>query len=259
MKKFTLSAEKIQSNWKTFRTIINDSFPNRKDQMNKLYDELEERTVMAPASSIDYFHNAFPGGYVDHVLRVYEISLKLYKLWADCGLITDNFSIEELKFVSINHDIGKLGMPGSNRELYQKNPSDWHVKNQGKVYQMNPEVPFMETTDRTFYLLNHYGIRYSENEQAGIQLCDGLYNETNKPYLVSFDVDKKQKTSIGTIMHHADMMACRFEFERWATFENRFQFYTKKIEHNSSTLENVEMPKSSSLDLFDKMFPQNKG
>lgn len=257
MADYILSAQQIQSNWKLFRDIVNEISPSRKDAMNKMYDELEERTVLAPASSFDYFHNAIPGGYVDHILRVYDFGIKVYDLWKDCGLITDNFTLEELSFAITKHDLGKLGMPGDNRELYQTNKSEWHRKNQGKIYQMNPDLSYMENTARTFYLLNHYRIPYTENEQIGIQLTDGLYNEANKPYLVSYDVDRKQKANIGTILHHADIMAARFEFEKWGITTGKFNFYkgSPAPKLSQTAPKTSEMPKSSSLDLFDKMFP----
>ena len=73
-----LEAEKIKSNWEVYRDRVNSLFPDRSTQLNKLYDEYEDRMVMMPASSIAHFHNAFAGGYVDHVLRVMDCAEKLY-------------------------------------------------------------------------------------------------------------------------------------------------------------------------------------
>jgi hypothetical protein len=57
------------------------SFPTRKDALNKMYDDLEERMVFMPASSMEHFHNAFAGGYVDHILRVMDCALTLHNTW----------------------------------------------------------------------------------------------------------------------------------------------------------------------------------
>ena len=46
-----------------------------------MYDDYEERIVMMPASSVAHYHNAFAGGYVDHVLRVMNCAKKLYDAW----------------------------------------------------------------------------------------------------------------------------------------------------------------------------------
>ena len=48
------------------------------------------------------YHNAFPGGYVDHVLRVVQCALKVNKVWVDMGVDTSTYSVEELVFASLN-------------------------------------------------------------------------------------------------------------------------------------------------------------
>ena len=76
-----LEAEKIKSNWERYRGLVNNLFPTRKDALNKMYDEFEDRMVFMPASSMEHFHNAFAGGYVDHVLRVMDCALTLHNTW----------------------------------------------------------------------------------------------------------------------------------------------------------------------------------
>ena len=73
-----LQAEEIKLNWEHYRRRVNELFPTRADKLNKMYDDYEERIVMMPASSIAHYHNAFAGGYVDHVLRVMKCTKKLY-------------------------------------------------------------------------------------------------------------------------------------------------------------------------------------
>ncbi len=51
-----LEAEKIKDNWERYRSLVNDLFPIRKDALNKMYDELEDRMVFMPASSMEHFH-----------------------------------------------------------------------------------------------------------------------------------------------------------------------------------------------------------
>jgi len=78
-----LEAEKIKSNWEEYRKRVNVLFPDRAYNLNLLYDEYEDRMSMQPASSIAHFHNAFAGGYIDHVLRVMDCVEKLYETWQD--------------------------------------------------------------------------------------------------------------------------------------------------------------------------------
>jgi hypothetical protein len=46
-----------------------------------------------------------------------------------------------------------------------------------------------------------------------IQTHDGLYDEANKKYLISFIPENKPRTSLPYIIHQADLMAARIEFE----------------------------------------------
>lgn len=256
MPEFTLSAKQIQRNWVTFRELVNEISPSRKDAMNRMYDDLEDRAVMAPASTYEFFHNAIPGGYIDHVLRVYEYAIVTFEMWQKMGMKVDNFTLEELSFAVLHHDLGKLGLPGLGNELYQPNKSEWHRKNQGKLYQVNPNLVYMETTNRTFHLLSRYGIQYTETEQIGIQLTDGLYNEANKTYLISFNLEQKLRNTMGIILHHADLMAARFEFERWAISSEKFVFTG---EGKVSTPQNKSTPVAPNLmDTFSALFPESK-
>ena len=47
-----------------------------------------------------------------------------------------------------------------------------------------------------------------------IQTHDGLYDEGNKKYLVNYMPEQKPRTSLPYIVHQADLMAARIEFER---------------------------------------------
>ena len=222
MNEFNLTDEQIAQNYERFRILINESFPSRKDQLNQMYDEMEDEVLVAPASSYEFFHNAFPGGYVNHVLRVYDFALLQFRLWKHCGMRID-FVEEELKFSALHHDLGKLGLPWGN--YYQPETEDWWKKNRGRMYKGNDDVPNMKTNDVTLYLLNHYGVKYSVAEMIAIKLTDGLFEEGNDYYLKGFDLNKKLRNSLPYLLHHADIMAYRFEFERWATASGKFKFH----------------------------------
>ena len=211
-----LTAETIVQNWTDLIKVIDDNFKgDRKDKLKAMYLDLEDRMSMQPASSFDHYHNAFEGGYVDHVLRVIKCAKHVYALWKDMGSDMSGYTEEELIFVALNHDIGKMGFPGEGNEIYQRNDSEWHRKNQGKEYKINPNNPFTLVNDLSLWLLGHYGISVTWNEMLGIKLTDGLYDETNKAYFISRNADAKLKTNLGYVMHQADSMAARIEYERW--------------------------------------------
>ena len=209
-----LDENKIQSNYEKFRNLINYTFSGeRLEALNKMYDHLENRIILTPASSMQHFHNAFAGGYIDHILRVTKNAVKVFELYQEMGLGIGDYDKENVIFTALHHDLGKVG--NVDESWYIPNDSEWHIKNQGKVYKTNPNMHYMNLNDRTFWLLNHFGIKCSEIEWLGIKLTDGLYDDGNREYYIQFQETKALKTSLPYVMHQADVMAARFENERW--------------------------------------------
>jgi len=208
----SLTSEKINQNWETLQQLIKDTFDkDRIQNLNTMYAYFENRMILAPASGINYYHNCFPGGYVDHVLRVIDCAQALYNVWSDRGAHVEDYTHEELIFSAMHHDLGKVG--DLENDYYIPNKSEWHRKNQGKIYDHNPELHFMNVSDRSIWLLNQFNIKVSINELLGIKLADGLYEESNLRYFKAYTKDKQLKTNLPIIIHHADMMAMRVEHE----------------------------------------------
>ena len=208
-----LSAEQIQSNYSVFISNIEKYISSpRKELLVEYYTSIEEHLVLAPAAIRDSNHNCMPGGYVDHVTRVVEASLKLSEVWDLFGESTQTFTQEELVFAAINHDLGKLGLKGKPGVL--PNENDWQVKNQGAYYKINTELMFSTVPDRSLFILQSIGVQVTENEYLGIKLHDGLYDESNKAYLVSYQPESRLRTTLPIILHQADMLASRVEWEK---------------------------------------------
>ena len=210
-----LEAQKIKENWETFREEIDLHFPTRAKQIHKMYDDFEDRIAMMPASSIAHFHNAFAGGYIDHILRVMNCTHELYNLWSKLGADMSGYTLEELMFAAMHHDLGKVGFPGDGNEVYQVETSDWHRKNVGRMYKHNENIPFSMVPDLSLWLLQTYEIPVSWNEYQAIKIHDGMYDEANKPYFVARSAQAKLKTNMPVVLHHGDHMAAQIEYERW--------------------------------------------
>jgi len=210
-----LEAEKIKSNWERYREIVDTMFPTRKDALNKMYDDFEDRMVFMPASSVAHFHNAFAGGYVDHILRVIDCTKSLYATWKSMGADMSGYTEEEMIFAAMHHDLGKAGFPGEGNEVYQVETSDWHRKNQNKMYRHNENIPFTMVPDLSIWLLQEYGVKMSWTEYQAIKIHDGMYDDANKPYFVARSAQAKLKTNLPLLLHHADHMASQIEYERW--------------------------------------------
>ena len=171
-------------------------------------NELGQNLVLSPASGNAGYHNCYVGGYIDHIFNVCRNALKVKELFIQMGGKPD-FTDEELIFSALHHDLGKLGSKGN--PYYLPNDSEWHVKNQGKVFKSNENLHFMTHTDRTIFTLNQYGISYSEKEYFAMKLTDGLYDEDNVKYLKVYDTKKAQKSNLPHLMHWADHMSTVIE------------------------------------------------
>ena len=208
-----LTAEQILVNWDKFLINIETYITgNRKDQLLAFYEKYAERIMMMPAAHKKEYHNAFPGGYVEHVNRVVECALKLNDIWIEMGVDASTYTLEELVFSALNHDLGKMG--DENNEAYIPQDDQWRKEKLGEDYKFNDRLEYMSVPDRGIHLLMTNGIMMSRNEWLAIKLHDGLYDEANKSYLMSWSPETKPRTSLIYIIHQADLMAARIEFER---------------------------------------------
>ena len=77
-----LTAEQIKSNYDVLLNGIEKYVGGeRKQQFLDFYNKLDERIALLPASHKKAYHNCFPGGYVDHVIRVITAAFKVKR----CG------------------------------------------------------------------------------------------------------------------------------------------------------------------------------
>lgn len=203
-----LDETQIQERYAKFMEYV-EADP-RHEKLKEMYAAFGDELILAPASSKMHYHNSFPGGYIDHVVRVVEISNQLAEMYMQLGG-TLNFTTQELNFAALHHDLGKLGTPDEG-PYYVEQESDWHRK-KGEMYKWNESIQYMKVTDRALMLLQQYGISISQNEWLGIRLSDGMYDEATKPYLVNYSA-YPMKTNIHRILHWADHMASQIENDK---------------------------------------------
>jgi hypothetical protein len=207
-----LEAKQIQENWIEFNLLIETHITGgRKQKLLDFYSKFEDRIILMPASNNKKYHSAFPGGYIHHVLNVVKGALATYDVWESFGCDMSTFTQEELVFSAINHDLGKMG--SDTEEAYIPQTDNWRRDKLGEDYMFNTSLPFASVPDRGLFLLQQHDIKYTFNEMVAIQTHDGLYDPANEKYLKSFMPETKPRTSLPFILHQADMMAARIEFE----------------------------------------------
>jgi hypothetical protein len=204
-----LSPEQMAENLAKFYSLIDKYISgDRKDKLLEMYKDIEETLATSPASTKISHHNAFAGGYLDHVIRVTESALVFEKVWDKFGQ-SKNYTTEELAFAALNHDLGKLGT--NDEPVYIPNQSQWHRENQGLMFNYNPAIAHMRIAERSLFVLQKYNIQVSENEFLAIRLHDGLYEEANKQYYITYNKDTELRSNIAYILHQADLMSSKIE------------------------------------------------
>ena len=255
-----LSETQLQDNWNKLIQVIKDTFEDgseRRENLLRMYHDLEDRMIMAPASGKEEYHYCHVGGYVEHVLHVIDTALKVAKTYESIGGHRD-WTDEELIFSAMHHDLGKVG--DLNDEYYVPQDNDWRRKTLGEVYTQNSNIDNMRVPDRALFLLQHFGVKCNMKETLSIKLADGLYDESSEFYLKVFDAKKAVKSRLPHIIHFADHMATLAEADEWkrgdedekeeveSRIENIKSVTVEKQKHEDPILENKHK------DLFDELF-----
>lgn len=204
----TLTPEQIEKNFQKLLDIISNKISgDRGESLMNLHLSLILRIATAPASTKASYHNAFPGGYVLHVLNVVKAAEKIHAVWSDMGATID-FTLEELYMSVICHDLGKIG--SMTEDYYIPCEEAW-LQKKGQIYVTNPALQYMKAAERSLFLLQENGIILSEKEYLTIKLHDGLYEEGNKSYYMSYNEDYELKTVLPFIVHQADLLCSKTE------------------------------------------------
>jgi len=129
----------------------------------------ETSWLTSPAST--RFHLAEDGGLVVHSINVASTMLRLREALAP------DLPEESCVIVALYHDVGKVGAAG--QPYYLPNPSEWHVRNRGVAYVVNPDVVHMDIATRSLFLIAPY-VPLSDEEAQAIRYHDGQYVEENR-------------------------------------------------------------------------------
>lgn len=192
-----LTPEEIEDNYNKFSKFL-DKLGPRAEPAQALVEFLNERLALCPASSRASHHSPYAGGLVEHSMRVLGIALKLRKT------LEIDVPIESVVLCCLFHDLGKVG--NLEKDYYIPQDSDWHKKNLGEFYKFNTELQYMTVPHRSVFLLQHFGVKLSEDEMLAILLHDGQYAAENKPYAM-------KEPKLADLVHQADLLATKQEKE----------------------------------------------
>ena len=208
-----LEAEQIQKNYEKHLKIIETYLSEeRVTQVKGMLNHMEEVYIMAPASGKTWYHNAFAGGYVDHVNRVVQYAIEQSRLYEKMGGTLD-YTDEQLVFSALFHDLGKIG--DGDAPNYIPQTDKWRQDKLSEMYTFNPDLQFMLIPDRSLFILQKFGIKVDQKEFLGIRCHDGVFDKANEAYFFSNVESSRQKTALVSVLHSADFLASKVEYDMW--------------------------------------------
>lgn len=123
----------------------------------ELLDFLGQDYFLAPASPMRDMNNAFPGGLLDHTIKVAKYAVYLNNSLPE----TMKEPLESVLKVSFLSEIGKTF-------LFTPCTSEWHVKNQGKYFEYNEDLVSMKVGERSAYYALSNGVKLTDEEYQSI-------------------------------------------------------------------------------------------
>jgi hypothetical protein len=255
-----LTEQQLLDNYQRLLNVVEENFSgDRKDKILEMYKFFEDRIVVAPASGKPNYHFCFVGGYVEHVLHIVETAKELVKVYEKVGGTID-FTMEELVFTALHHDLGKVG--DLDGEYYLPQDDDWRRKKLNEWFTQNTDISYMSVTDRALYLLQHFGIKITQQEWIGIKCSDGMYDDANIQYFKTFKPEHAFESALPYIIHWADHMATVTEKSQWKHQED---VKTKKVNKSVGNIKQAvktevetKLTGDSPKDLFDELFGEKK-
>ena len=207
-----LNAEQIQKNYDNHVKIIETYLGGRAIACKEMLKHMEDIYVMAPASGKTWYHNAFAGGYVDHVNRVVQFAIEQSRLYEKMGGTID-YTEEQLVFSALFHDLGKIG--DGDKPNYIPQTDKWRQDKLSEMYTYNPDLDFMLIPDRSLFILQKFGIKVDQKEFLGIRCHDGVFDKANEAYFFSNVESSRQKSALISVLHTADFLASKVEYDMW--------------------------------------------
>jgi len=258
---YDLTEKELLDNYNKLLQLVEEHFEGeRKENILKMYEFFQDNIVVAPASGKPNYHYCFVGGYVMHVLHIVQTAKKLMKVYEEVGGVID-FTLEELVFSAMHHDLGKVG--DLEHEYYIPQEDDWRRKKLNEWFTQNEEMAFMSVTDRALFLLQHFDIKVNHNEFMAIKCSDGMYDDANIQYFKTYKPENAFESALPYIIHWADHMATVTEKSQWTHKET---LKTKKVNKSVEKIKKATETTSKFLssdndnakDLFDELFGEKK-
>lgn len=163
------------------------AMPNR-SRCQKLINDATDIFTSAKGSSRN--HQAWAGGYWDHITEIMNIGFQLYRLWERTGRLKklprdERFNLSDVLLVCFLHDLEKPWK-------YADKKDQSMTKDERKA--------FRET------LILDYKIKLSDNQQNALRYAEGVRDNEYSPH------DRTMRP-LAVVVHTADLLSARLFYD----------------------------------------------
>lgn len=144
-----MDIEQIEENWETFCNFAENGTGDRSKEVGNLLDKIGERLSTCPSNTKSEY-----GTLIDFNLKTLKTCIMLNKK-LELGLLK-----ESMVLCCLFRNLGLVG--DLENDLFVEE-DQWH-KDRGMFFKYNQELQFMKPFDRTVWLLNHFGIKLTQDE-----------------------------------------------------------------------------------------------
>lgn len=183
--------EIILKNWDTFvsQLLKFDS----ENKMTRLTEKLGAMDMpITPASTKTDLVCCYPGGLVEHSLRVLKYMAKLRKVYDLETTLPRNSVVS----VCLLHDIGKVGLESNC--YYKPQTDEWKRNKLGQYFEINQRLAHMPVSQLSLMLITSCGIAPTEEEWFAIS---NVRESTKEQYI-------KSEPKLSVVLNQAITMAC---------------------------------------------------
>lgn len=155
-----MNEQEIAEHWKSYEKLA-FKINSGDDSIRSMLEALGERIVLCPAEPRNDCPGCEPGGLVRQALAITR-GMKLLNDTFEVGVKTESIII-----VGLFHEIGKIGTLTD--PYYLEEDEAWRREKFGSLYKINDRMTKTNVSERSLYLLQHFGVHLREEEFLAIR------------------------------------------------------------------------------------------
>jgi hypothetical protein len=155
-----MNEQELTDIWKSYEKLAM-KVGHRSEAIKSLFDNLGERLLLCPAEPRNDCPGCEPGGLLKQAIGITR----------GMKLLNDTFEtaapIESIILVGLFHEIGKVG--SLTEPYFLDEDESWRRDKFGSFYKINDKISKLTVSERSLYLLQHFGVHLSEDEFLAIR------------------------------------------------------------------------------------------